>query len=374
MTIAIITEAGVRKVAPMTAAAQAAAASAALSAQVALSVQNGRIYPDYATGNAATAAGQYFLVASSGSLALHVQGTATALVNIAIVDASSGALLLPNGAAATPSISFVSDPNTGIYRIGADIIGFAVNGAEAARINASGNLGIGVNPTVRLHAKSSGEIARIETTTARGSGGGFISLYDPTGSKGYFGYGGASDKLEFVNGMNADMLFYTNNIARWQILAGGALTPVTDNTLPFGGASNRCTVVYAATGTINTSDAREKTTLRAFTAAEMMAAKRIAAEIGIFQFLTGVRLHVGVIAQQVWAIMADEGLIDPIEEGVTPSSAYAFLCYDEWEADEATGAEADNRFGVRTDQLALFLIAAQEARISAIEAALSEGE
>lgn len=372
MTIAIITEAGVRKVAPMTIAAQQAAASAALSAQVALSVQNGRVYPDYATGNTATTAGQYFIVAGSGSLGLYVHGTATALVNIAILDPSTGAVLLPNGAAGTPSISFVSDTNTGLYRIGADTLGVAVGGSEAIRVSSTG-VGFGVAPAVRLHTQSSGELLRAETTTARGSGNGFITIRDPSGTKGYFGYGGANDKLEIVNGMNADMTFYTNNIARWQILADGSLTPVTDNALPFGGASNRCTVLWAATGTISTSDAREKTWRSAASEAELSAARRIIAELGFFQWNDaiaekgsgGARYHFGARAQEVWAIMADEGLIDPIEEGVTPDSAYAFLCYDEWDDNE--GSPAGNRFCIRPDQLAYFLIAAQEARLAALE-------
>lgn len=147
MTIAIITEAGVRKVAPLVVVAQQAAASAALSAQVALAVADGRIFATYAAGNAATSTGQYFIVASSGALALHIHGTATALVNIAIVDPSTGVLLLPNGSAATPSASFASDPDTGIYRVGANSLGFAVAGVLAGYFNASGRLSVGTGAT-----------------------------------------------------------------------------------------------------------------------------------------------------------------------------------------------------------------------------------
>jgi hypothetical protein len=89
--------------------------------------------------------------------------------------------------------------------------------------------------------------------------------------------------------------------------------------------------------------------------------------------------------------MADEGLIEPLAEGVDPGSAYAFLCWDKWDAVEPVaatdevrdgegnliaparaaqaGRPAGSRFGVRVDQLALFLIAAQDARIAALEAA-----
>lgn len=178
------------------------------------------------------------------------------------------------------------------------------------------------------------------------------------------------------------------------IETSGTVRPGTDNTKDCGGPSHRWANIRAGTGTIQTSDAREKTEKRSFTEAELAAAKRIAGGIGIFQFIGRVRDHVGVIAQEVWAIMADEGLIDPIEEGVidpieegvTPDCSYAFLCYDEWPAvdpvDEVRdeednivvpaqpGREAGNRFGVRSDQLALFILAAQEARLAALEAAL----
>src|SRR3546814_8709593 len=71
--------------------------------------------------------------------------------------------------------------------------------------------------------------------------------------------------------------------------------------------------------------------------------------------------------------MADEGLIDPIVEGVDPDCKYAFLCWDGWaeerdDDDNIVVADGD-RFGIRTDQLELFLIAAQEARLAALEAA-----
>ena len=370
-----------------------------------------------------------------------------------------GVLAAPSGGAAAPSISFSSDVDTGLFRPGADSIGFATGGSERARLDANGRLGIGVtgpaypmdvqggagiiarikasasanlgltlggdanggwigngaqqaleglyfqnglglriytgsaeqarittaglagfgtvSPSVRVHAKSSGEILRVETATARGSGDAFIGINDPSGRKGYVGYGGANDKLEIVNSLNADLLFGTNNAYRWQILGAGDLTPAADNAYNFGGASNRAKTLFAVTGTINTSDAREKAWRGAPTLAELAAARRIIAELGFYRWNDAIaekgageaRLHFGPRAQAVWAIMADEGLIDPLTDGAAPDSRYAFLCHDAWATDAETGIVAGSRFGVRTDQLALFLIAAQEARIAALEAA-----
>lgn len=107
--------------------------------------------------------------------------------------------------------------------------------------------------------------------------------------------------------------------------------PGTDNSLTCGKAADRWSVVYAATGTINTSDAREKTAVTPLTSAEIAAAKALAAEIGSFQFLDaiaakgadGARLHIGLTVQRAIEIMQAQGL-DP--------TRYGFICHDAWDA------------------------------------------
>lgn len=155
----------------------------------------------------------------------------------------------------------------------------------------------------------------------------------------------------------------------------GILRPGTDNSQSFGTAAFRWSTVYAATGTINTSDEREKTWRGALNEAEMAAANEIAACIGLFQWNDaveekgagandgGARMHCGVKAQQVWGIMAKHGLVDPIGKNGKPGKTpYAFLCWDEWR-DEKDKRRKLSRYGVRTDQLALFLIATMAAAI-----------
>lgn len=193
----------------------------------------------------------------------------------------------------------------------------------------------------------------------------------------------------------------TTPIAR---VASTGFVAAADNTLTLGGASNRWSVVYAGTGSINTSDERDKRWLGGLTAAHIRAARRIVTEIGLFQWAASfeekgddARHHIGVRAQRVWAIMADEGLEAPIVEGERPSAQHAFLAYDEWpeevepvmegwraspiagpdgkpvmirclDGEEATEwrptgearvvRQAGDRFGLRPDQLNLFLVAA----------------
>ena len=150
-----------------------------------------------------------------------------------------------------------------------------------------------------------------------------------------------------------------------EMIVDGVLRPNTDNARGLGSSSRRWSVVYAGTGTINTSDAREKQQIRALSDAEHAVAVTCKGLIRAFKFSDavtlkgeGARVHFGVIAQDVKAAFEAEGL-DPF--------AYALLCYDEWEAspellDEnkaivTPAGTAGNRYGVRYDELLAFIIA-----------------
>jgi hypothetical protein len=150
------------------------------------------------------------------------------------------------------------------------------------------------------------------------------------------------------------------------IVGGGILYPDTDNTRTLGDASNRWSVVYAGTGTINTSDERDKQDVATLDAAEKRVATALKGLVKKFRFKDAVhakgdnaRIHVGVIAQEVIAAFEAEGL-DPMR--------YALVCYDQWDAQpeelDADGKvltparPAGNRYGVRYDQLLAFIIAA----------------
>jgi len=46
--------------------------------------------------------------------------------------------LAPNGSASLPAFSFASDPDTGVYRIGANVLGFSAGGSERVRVTTGG--------------------------------------------------------------------------------------------------------------------------------------------------------------------------------------------------------------------------------------------
>jgi hypothetical protein len=150
---------------------------------------------------------------------------------------------------------------------------------------------------------------------------------------------------------------------------GGSVTqqirPNTDGTKNLGDPSFRWDVVYAATGTINTSDDREKTFF-SIESAEKLAALEIKSNLRKFKFNSAIeekgdnaRIHFGASAQQVGDIMKSHGL-DP--------NKYGFYCYDEWdEIQEQKDNEGNviepyrasgNRYGVRYEELLSFIVSA----------------
>lgn len=121
-------------------------------------------------------------------------------------------------------------------------------GANGLVKDASGNIGLGVAPSVRLHVKSAvAENSRLETTVARGSGALYTSWYDPTGRKGYFGFGGSDDTLYFYNELNELIVFGTNNTERLGITGDGRL--YGRNLHNNAGAVTGTTKQYVASGT-----------------------------------------------------------------------------------------------------------------------------
>ena len=108
----------------------------------------------------------------------------------------------------------------------------------------------------------------------------------------------------------------------------GNFYPYVDNTRSIGTSSNRWSVVYAATGTINTSDANTKTEIADLSAVEKATAVAIKGLIKSFKFKDAVaakginaRIHVGVIAQEVQQAFIANGL-DP--------EKYGLFCSDTW--------------------------------------------
>ena len=150
------------------------------------------------------------------------------------------------------------------------------------------------------------------------------------------------------------------------VLTEGNIRANVDNLRTCGTAAGRWSAVYAATGTIITSDARTKQQIRKLEESEKRVAKKLKGLLRAYKFNDAVetkgdaaRTHIGIIAQDVKAAFESEGL---------DAEKYAILCFDEWEAKPGTvdakgnvierAQEAGNRYGVRYEELLAFIISA----------------
>lgn len=149
-------------------------------------------------------------------------------------------------------------------------------------------------------------------------------------------------------------------------VAGGTILATLDNAYNLGGASERWSTIYAGTGTINTSDDREKVYFDT-TETERLVALELKENMKKFKFNDSIsekgeekaRIHFGASAQTVKSIFEKYGL---------NAFDYALLCYDEWEEQEEVKDEdgniidayrpSGNRYGIRYEELLCFIISA----------------
>ena len=114
---------------------------------------------------------------------------------------------VPDGTAAAPGIAFETDPNTGIYRPGADQLAVSTGGTGRLFVDATGNVGIGGPPGQALQLTRSAASA-------------FIQITDGTINS-YFGVSNAASAVVIDVASNTPFRISTNNTERLRITSAG---------------------------------------------------------------------------------------------------------------------------------------------------------
>lgn len=254
------------------------------------------------------------------------------------------------------------------------IVGYA-----AGTMNSNNISGSNTNWCYRLYANRY-ELKQSSDSYAR------LALNVYYGARIYFGDGSAEH--------DAELRYASSKLHVYNV----PFVPWGDNILDLGLASNRWKEIFAGTGTINTSDEREKQDIEPIEDAVFRAWAKV--NFVQYRFRDAVakkgdnaRIHVGLIAQRVKEAFESEGL-DAFE--------YGLLCYNEWD-DEYEDVEvvdveevrdengevitpqqshkekrlvnaAGNRYGIRYDEALALECAYQrwlnnklEARVAALE-------
>lgn len=274
------------------------------------------------------------------------------------------------GAEATDGVLFVNGNNK--FRL-------YTNSVERFSIDGSGNVGIGTNvPIAKMEISTSVPTAGTLGVRINDAGTNMAVQLMRTGAT--YSYGGVGANEAWLYNQGASTLsigpdgagvvrFVANGSERLRVSPTGVVTPGADNTQTLGSGALRWSTVYAGTGAINTSDAREKTAVHDLDTAELDCAMALSKEIGSFKFLSsvaqknaGARLHIGMTVQRAMEVMESFGL-DPLQ--------YAFICHDKWPAEnDEEGKEtkpAGDRYGFRADELGLFIMRGLAARLDALE-------
>ena len=202
---------------------------------------------------------------------------------------------------------------------------------EAMRIDSSGNVlvgkttdafgtsGIALRGTVADFTRDGGPSINVNRLTSDGSSIVFHKAGANVGSigtsGGYLTIGTGGAGLIFID---------SSRISPWNVSTNSS----TDNFINLGEAYGRFAVIYAATGSINTSDRNEKQDIDVMSEAETRVAVACKGLMRKFRWKDAVaekgddaRIHFGIIAQDLQDAFAAEGL---------DASRYAMFCSDTW--------------------------------------------
>lgn len=202
---------------------------------------------------------------------------------------------------------------TSTRKLSVQSIGYAVLELSGDRLNSTGETG------------GSGMTMFVDGTNPNG----IVSFLNAAGTNGVGGsYTGTGSNNMLVGTVSAHDLAFGRNNSVELVLGSTAFRPATNGTRDLGNVNFRWQQLYAATTTIATSDATTKQDVEEISEAEARVALVCKGLMRKFRFIDAVekkgedaRIHFGIMAQDLQAAFADEGL---------DAARYAMFCSDTW--------------------------------------------
>lgn len=168
---------------------------------------------------------------TSGVLQLASNGSTTAVT----IDTNQRAAFVA-GTAALPAITTTGDTNTGIFFPAADTIAFTEGGAEAMRIDSSGNVGIGTSsPATKTEISGTAAASNLALRITNTATDGYSTLQMGDGNAGIYRNGSAQSAYAGASSLNLitvgahNIGFSTQNTLRAIIDSSGNLLVGTTN-------------------------------------------------------------------------------------------------------------------------------------------------
>ena len=272
---------------------------------------------------------------ASGETALMINSSGTNVTALEMGRAGTRELMLYDTSTTSQLYTLVSKPFI-----------FGTDSTERMRIDSSGNVLVGTTDTVPSNNGAGGDagVAISPDGVFRAARSGNVSLdinrMDSDGDIAAFRKDGTT--VGSIGSQGTSLYIQADGDRAGLTFGGADVVPRknnanSDNAVDLGHPSYRYKVVYAGTGSINTSDRNEKQDIDVMSEAETRVAVACKGLMRKFRFIDAVeakgddaRIHFGIIAQDLQDAFAAEGL---------DASRYAMFCSNTWwEADRVVPA------------------------------------